>query len=92
MIFPHLAEILDWIQQDAESCTPVAKKEIKDYCTNQFNSISSSNHLRLGKFVRSSPPGRNHSSNKFPSRRAAFANTASVPRTNSAVNYFIYIE
>jgi hypothetical protein len=29
-------QILDWIKQSAESSTPVTRKEIKDYCTSQF--------------------------------------------------------
>jgi transposase len=30
-------QILDWIKQHAESGMPVTRKEIKDYCTSQFN-------------------------------------------------------
>jgi hypothetical protein len=67
-------QILDWIKQNAEGSMPVTRKETKDLCASQVNSISSSssNHSRLPKFLRSSLRGRNHSSKKFPQEEQRF--------------------
>jgi hypothetical protein len=56
--------ILDWIKQNGKSSRPVMRK--KSTLTARANPISSSNHSRLSKFVRSRLPGRNNSSKKFP--------------------------
>jgi hypothetical protein len=38
-------QILDWIKQNAEGSTPVTRKEIREYCTSQFQvPITRSDH------------------------------------------------
>jgi hypothetical protein len=75
-------QIIGWIKQNAEGNTPVTRKEIKDYCTNQFNFKFQS--LATGLSRSFFAPRTKSFKQQMTPRRAAFGSTASVLQTNSA--------
>jgi transposase len=76
----HEQQILDWIKQNIEASRVVTRKEIKDYDASQFQVPITRGCVN--SFILCYP--ELSFKKKVPPRRAAFATTASVPRTNSA--------